>query len=102
MKTVMIIDSNQKELCIKKRPFRHTLLVYKRTDYTKGIYTSEKPVISNGNDKIHLKWDFNDVIIVHGTRQPVLYSFALDRPRGLKWNFTNYLKNLLRRRLGFM
>ena len=71
MKTVMIIDSNKKELCINKKPFLHTLLVFKRTDYTKGIYSSEKPVIINGNDKMHIKWGFNDVIIVHGTRQPV-------------------------------
>ena len=48
------------------------------------MYTGEKPFINDEIDKIHLECDFKDGSIVNGTRQPVLYKFALDKPLGQK------------------
>ena len=49
-----------------------------------GSYKSDKPVKITGNDKVHLNCDFIDGSIVNGTRESILYSFALDQPPGHK------------------
>ena len=49
-----------------------------------GLYKSEKPINITGIDKVHLKCDCVDGSIVNGTREPILYSFALDQPPGHK------------------
>ena len=49
-----------------------------------GSYKSDKPINIIGVDKVHLKCDCVDGSIVNGIRQPVLYSFALDKPPGHK------------------
>ena len=49
-----------------------------------GLYKSERPINITGIDKVHLKWDCVDGSIVNGTREPILYSFALDQPPGHK------------------
>ena len=45
-----------------------------------GSYKSDKPINIIGIDKVHLKCDCIDGSIMNGTREPILYSFALDQP----------------------
>ena len=49
-----------------------------------GSYKSDKPINITGIDKVHLKCDCIDGSIMNGTREPFLYSFALDQPPGHK------------------
>ena len=49
-----------------------------------GSYKSNKPINITGIDKVHLKCDCIDGGIMNGTREPILYSFALDQPPGHK------------------
>ena len=49
-----------------------------------GSYKSDRPINITGIDKIHLKCDCIQGSIVNGIREPILYSFALDRPPGHK------------------
>ena len=50
-----------------------------------GIYTSDKNILNlNTIDKIHLKCDIIDGSIQDGVRQPILFSFVLDKPSGYK------------------
>ena len=41
-----------------------------------GSYKSDKPINLTGFDKIHLKLDCVNGIIVNGSRESILYSFA--------------------------
>ena len=53
--------------------------------YTSGIYTSDKVILNlNTINKIHLKCDCIDGSIQDGVRQPILFSFILDKPSGYK------------------
>ena len=76
-----------------KKSFFHTLLGftpywdYRPTNAihadSLGFYTSDKIILNlNTIDKIHLKCDVIDGSIVDGVRQPILYSFVLDKPSG--------------------
>ena len=47
-------------------------------------FTSQKIVNLNSTNKIHLKCDIIDGSIVGGLRQPILFSFVLDKPAGYK------------------
>ena len=78
-----------------KKSFFHTLLGftpywdYKPTNDihadAPGVYTSDKVILNlNTIDKIHLKCDIIDGIIQGGVRQPILFSFVLDKPSGYK------------------
>ena len=49
-----------------------------------GSYKSDRPINITGIDKVHLKCDCIDGSILNGTREPILYSFALDQPPGHK------------------
>ena len=51
---------------------------------TRRTYRIEKPINTTGNDKVHLKCDCNNGSIVSSDREPSLYSFAFDKPRGHK------------------
>ena len=78
-----------------KQSFFHTLLGFSPYwDYKPnnsnhvlipGVYPSDK-IISNINtiDKIHLKCDAIDGSIQDGIRQPILFSFVLNKPSGYK------------------
>ena len=44
-----------------------------------GVYTSDKLFTK---DKIHLKCEVIDGSVVIGSRQPLLFSFVLDKPSG--------------------
>ena len=45
-----------------------------------GTYKSYKPLNITRNDKIHLKCVCSDGSFVTGVREPILFSFELDRP----------------------
>ena len=47
-------------------------------------YVSQKIVNLNNTNKIHLKCDCIDGSIQDGVRQPILFSFVLDKPAGYK------------------
>ena len=69
-----------------KKSFFHTLLGHDPCfDYkAPGVYTSDKILNLNTTNKIHLKCDCIDGSIQNGLRQPILYSFVLDKPSGYK------------------
>ena len=66
--------------------FFHTLLGFTPFwDYrASGIYTSDKVLNLNTINKIHLKCDCIDSRIEDGVRQPILFTFVLDKPSGYK------------------
>ena len=47
-------------------------------------YVSQKIVNLSNTNRIHLKCDAIDGSVVNGIRQPILYSFVLDKPSGYK------------------
>ena len=47
-------------------------------------YLSQKIVNLSSTNKIHLECDAIDGSVVNGVRQPILYSFVLDKPSGYK------------------
>ena len=47
-------------------------------------YISQKFVNLSSTNKLHLKCDAIDGSVVNGVRQPILYSFVLDKPIGYK------------------
>ena len=49
-----------------------------------GSYKSERSINIPGNDQLHLKYDCTTGGIVNCIREPILYSFALDKPQGHK------------------
>ena len=49
-----------------------------------GTYNGEKPNNFTGSHKIHLKCDCINGSIENGVQQPILFSFALDKPLGHK------------------
>ena len=50
-----------------------------------GVYTSDKIILNlNTINKIHLKCDCIDGSIQDGVKQPILFSFVLDKPPGYK------------------
>ena len=54
-------------------------------DYKHHIkYISQKNVNLSSSNKIHLKCDCIDGSVVNGLRQPILYSFILDKLPGYK------------------
>ena len=69
-----------------EKSFFHTLLGFDPYwDYKPGVYTSNKIILNlNTINKIHLKCDIIDGSIQDGLRQPILFSFVLDKPSGYK------------------
>ena len=45
-----------------------------------GVYSSEKILNLSTINKIHIKCDVIDGSVVNGIRQPILFSFVLDKP----------------------
>ena len=95
-KVKLILSSNSfGTLRFDDKSFFHTLLGfdpywdYKSTiaihaDFP-GVYTNDKDILNlNTINKIHLKCDAIDGSIQDGVRQPILFSFALDKPSGYK------------------
>ena len=69
-----------------ERSFFHTLLGFTPYwDYKpSNVYTSDKILNLNTVNKIHLKCDIIHGSVVDDVRQPILYSFVLDKRRGYK------------------
>ena len=93
MKTKLILKYNELRenfglgtLRFDKKSFFHTLLGHDPYfDYkVPGVYNSNKILNLNTTNKIHLKCDCFDGSIQNGLRQPILYSFVLDKPSGYK------------------
>ena len=98
--TIVLKFKNEKKFALgtlrfDKQSFFHTLLGfppywdYKPNDsnlvHISGVYPSDKIVLNlNTIDKIHLKCDCIDGSIQDGVRQPILFSFVLDKPSGYK------------------
>ena len=99
--TIVLKFKDEKEkfalgtLRFDKQSFFHTLLGfspywdYKPNNSSQvlipGVYPSDKIILSlNTIDKIHLKCDAIDGSIQDGVRQPILFSFILDKPSGYK------------------
>ena len=99
--TIVLKFKNEKKkfalgtLRLDKHPVFHTLLGfspywdYKPSNYNHvlipGVYPSDKIVLNlNTIDKIYLKCDCIDGSIQDGVRQPILFSFVLDKPAGYK------------------
>ena len=61
-----------------------------------GSYESDKPINITGVDEVHLKCDCIDGGIMNGTREPILYCFALDQPPGHKYT-KNQKSNFLQK-----
>ena len=49
-----------------------------------GTYKSDKPNKNTSIDKLHLKADCIDGSVVDVVREPIMYSFGLSSPAGLK------------------
>ena len=83
-------------LIFTKKSFFYTILGFTRSEsyplddidgfyqLIAGSYKSSKPINIMGIGKIHLKSDCINGSIVNGTREPILYSFALSSPPGHK------------------
>ena len=93
MKTKIILKYNDSRenfglgtLRFDKKSFFHALLGHDPYfDYkVSGAYTSDKILNLNTTNEIHLKCDCIDGSIQNGVRQPILYSFVLDKPSGYK------------------
>ena len=102
MRTTIILKFKNKKtmfalvtLRFDKQSFSHTLLGFSPYwDYKPdnsnhvlipGVYPSDKIILNlNTPDKIHLKCDCIDGSIQDGVRQPILFSFVLDKPSGYK------------------
>ena len=69
-----------------EKSFFHTIFGFvSYWDYKPGAYTSDKIILNlNTINKIHLKCDIIDGSIQDGIRQPILFSFVLDKPSGYK------------------
>ena len=69
-----------------KKSFFHTLLGFTPYwDYKPSVYTSDKIILNlNTVNKIHLKCNIINGSIQDGIRQPILFSFVLDKPAGYK------------------
>ena len=93
MKTKLIFDYFA-SLRFNKKSFFHTLLGfaphwdYKPTNGVNsdsaGVYISDKILNLNTINKIHLKCDCIDGSLQDGVRQPILYSFVIDKKPGYK------------------
>ena len=78
-----------------KQSFFHTLLGFSPYwDYKPnnsnhvlipGVYPSDKNILNlNTINKNHLKCDATKCSIIEGVRQPILFSFVIDKPSGYK------------------
>ena len=93
MKTKIILKYNDWRenfglgtLRFDKKSFFHTLLGHDPYfDYkVPGVYTSNKILNLNTTNKFHLKYDCIDGSFQDGLRQPILFTFVLDKRSGYK------------------
>ena len=85
-KTKLVVDSGIIAIRFDEKSFFSTIV-----DFTAGWdykhynqYLSQKIVNLSSTNKIHLKADVIDGSVVDGVRQPILYSFVLQKSSGYK------------------
>ena len=86
MKTKLEVESGIIAITFDEKSFFSTILGFTAGwDYKHyNKYISQKIVNLGSTNKIHLKCDIIDGSIVDGFRQPILYSFVLDKKPGYK------------------
>ena len=85
-KTKLVVRSGIIAIRFDEKSFFSTILGFTPGwDYKHhNQYLSQKIVNLNSTNKIHLECDAIDRSVVNGIRQPILYSFVLDKPAGYK------------------
>ena len=85
-KTKLVVRSGIIAIRFNEKSFFSTILGFTPGwDYKHyNQYLSQKIVNLSNTNKIHLKCDAIDGSVVTGVRQPILYSFVLDKPAGYK------------------
>ena len=85
-KTKLVLRSGIIAIRFDEKSFFSTILGFTPGwDYKHyNQYLSQKIVNLSSTNKIHLKCDVIDGSVVNGIRQPILYSFVLDKPSGYK------------------
>ena len=85
-KTKLVVRSGIIAIRFDEKSFFSTILGFTPGwDYKHyNQYLSQKIVNLSNTNKIHLKCDVIDGSVVNGIRQPILYSFVLDKPSGYK------------------
>ena len=85
-KTKLVVRSGIIAIRFDEKSFFSTILGFTPGwDYKHyNQYLSQKIVNLSNTNKIHLKCDAIDGSVVNGIRQPILYSFVLDKPAGYK------------------
>ena len=86
MKTRLVVQSGIIAISFDEKSFFSTILGFTSGwDYKHyNKYISRKVVNLGSTKKIHLKCDIIDGSVVNGLRQPILYSFVLDKKPGYK------------------
>ena len=86
MKTKLVVRQGIIAIRFDEKSFFSTVLGFNPGwDYKHyNKYTSQKVVNLGSTNKIHLKCDCIDGSVVNGLRQPILYSFVLDKIPGYK------------------
>ena len=85
-KTKLVVNSGIMAIRFDEKSFFSTILGFTPGwDYKHyNQYLSQKIVNLSSTNKIHLKCDAIDGSIQDGVRQPILFSFVLDKPAGYK------------------
>ena len=85
-KTKLVVSSGIIAIRFDEKSFFNTILGFTAGwDYKHyNQYLSQKIVYLSSTNKIHSKCDAIDGSVVEGVRQPILYSFVLDKPSGYK------------------
>ena len=83
-KTKLVVRNGIIAIRFDEKSFFNTILGFNPNwDYKHyNEYISQKIVTLTSTNKLHLKADVTDGSVVHGLRQPILYSFVLDKPPG--------------------
>ena len=86
MKTKLVVNIGIIAIRFDEKSFFSTILGFTPGwDYKHyNKYVSQKIVNLGSTNKIHLKCDIIDGSVVNGLRQPILYSFVLDKKPGYK------------------
>ena len=86
MKTKLVVRDGIIAIRFDEKSFFSTILGFTSGwDYKHyNKYTSQKVVNLGSTNKIHLKCDCIDGSVLNGIRQPILYSFVLDKLPGYK------------------
>ena len=86
MKTKLVVRLGIITMRFAEKSFFNTILGFRQgCDYNHyNEYISQKILNLSTTNKIHLKCDIIDGSVVNGLRQPILYSFELDKKPGFK------------------